>query len=206
MDEPAESLPPSAAKLSKTPSWVMLGFLLGALFMWSLPRPPAAAPAPPMAVEIKAVVPSSPPPPPRLMAIEAMFAQWGKLAVWENDVTEVALWTPETKKFSDYFEVIRSGENLYFRSIPRLTRPILTHGVKQNLPLQFTETEAQREDWLRDVQNAARRPKYDQGVLVPSMDQAPRVEKGQDLPVSPPPAEVGPTAPAPRTGTGDGKP
>src|SRR5882757_9601594 len=99
----------------------MLGFILGALFVWSLQRSPEA-PLPPVIVEEKPPVPAGPSPPPRLMAIETMFAEWGGPAVWENDTTEVALWSPDTKKYSDYFEVIRWGENLYFRSIPRLTR------------------------------------------------------------------------------------
>ncbi len=91
-------------------------------------------------------------------------------------MTEVALWNPETKKYSDFFEVLRSGENLYFRSIPHLTHPILTHGVKENSLLQLTETEAHHQEWLRDVKNASwrsftepssgspRRPRLEPGV------------------------------------------
>ena len=36
--EEASTVPPS--RLSKTPSWITLGFLLGALFVWALPRKP----------------------------------------------------------------------------------------------------------------------------------------------------------------------
>jgi hypothetical protein len=66
--------------------------------------------------------------------------------------TEVALWSPDTKSFSDCYEVVKvDGEN-YFRPITSLTRPVLTHGVVENSPLQFTETERQRKEWLGEVQ------------------------------------------------------
>jgi len=46
---------------------------------------------------------------------------------------------------------MKAGENYYFRSITALTRPVLTHGVVSDSPLQFTETEGQRQEWLREV-------------------------------------------------------
>lgn len=148
MEEPAEPHPPSVAKLSKTPSWVMLGFLLGVVFVLLLPRKPAppsaVPPAPPAAVK------SSPPSVARALFFEAVFAEWSRYAAWENDVTEVAFWNAETRSFSDRFEVIRSGDRFYFRSVAVFTRPVLTHGVPENSPLQFTETPAMREEWLRE--------------------------------------------------------
>ena len=143
MDEPAKVYPPSATRLSKTPSWVTLGFVLGALFVWALPRventlvpPPPAQPA---AVRLER---------PKLTEIEAVFAEWGHFAVWDNDLTEVAMWDVDRQTYSICYEVLRSGENLYFRSIPRLTRPVLNHGLHGTMPLQFTETEALRREWL----------------------------------------------------------
>ena len=137
------------SKLSKTPSWVMLGFLLGVVFVLLLPRkpvaPPAVPPAPPPAA-------SQPPSPTiaRALFFEAVFAEWSRYAAWENDVTEVGFWNAETRSFSDRFEVLRSGERFYFRSIANFTRPVLTHGVPENSPLQFTETPAMREEWLKE--------------------------------------------------------
>jgi hypothetical protein len=80
--------------------------------------------------------------------IEAVFAEWGSAASWENDVTEVALWSGETGSYSQCFQVIRTGGMYFFRSIPRFTRPVLTRGVRDNSPLQFTESEAQRAEWI----------------------------------------------------------
>lgn len=148
MDESEEVHPPAAAKLSKTPSWVMLGFLLGVLFVLFLPRqapPPALGPA-------TAPTPASRPPPTveRALFFEGVFAEWSKYAVWENDLTEVGFWNADTKSFSDRFEVLRSGDRVYFRSIANFTRPVLTHGVPDNSPLQFTETQALRDEWLKE--------------------------------------------------------
>ena len=145
MDED-DLLPPSPAKPPQVPSWAMLGFILGRLFVLALPH---HQPPPPPAVELKQAPVIKYVSVPRLSTIEAVFATWGKDAVWDNDLTEVALWSPETKEFSDCFEVLRLDGNFYFRSIPALTRPLLTHGVKAGSPLEFTETEAQRLEWLR---------------------------------------------------------
>lgn len=142
MDEPAKTFPPSAARLSKTPSWVTLGFVLGALFVWALPQAdksaaPAAGQSPVVQLDR-----------PKATEIEAVFAEWGRFAVWENGLTEVALWDVDKRSYSICYEVLRDGDNYYFRSIPRLTRPVLTHGLNGPMPLQFTETEAMRREWL----------------------------------------------------------
>ena len=152
MDE--ESQPPPA-KPSQVPSWVTLGFILGALFVLALPRreevaaQPAAAPAP--------ARPSRPSEPPRIATIEAVFDEWGRYAVWSDGTTEVALWSPETKSFSECFEACRAGDSTYFRTIPGLTRPVLAHGVPEGSPLQFTETARQRQQWLGEVERENQR-------------------------------------------------
>lgn len=149
-DEPEETSdsepsPPAKAKPSLVPSWIMLGFVVGALFVWALPRPrPAPSRLEPPESNPVTIIKT----PPQITMIEAVFSEWGKYAVWDNDITEVALWSSETRAFSDCFEVLRSGSNYFFRSIPRLTRPVLTHGTREHSPLQFTETEAQRAEWL----------------------------------------------------------
>jgi hypothetical protein len=143
MDEEA---PP--AKPTQVPSWILLGFAIGALFVLALPKHPVeppprlAAPAP----EIRASKP------PLVSTVQAVFDDWGRYAVWSNDVTQVALWSAETNSYSDCFEVIRTADNTYyFRSLPALTLPVLDHGVPENSPLQFTETVRQREEWLDEV-------------------------------------------------------
>ena len=127
----------------------MLGILIGALSVMALPRKEKEAPAEPA---------PEPPAPrivldkPRLTVIEAVFAQWGQYASWSNGTTQVALWNGTAKAYTDCFEVIRSGDQDYFRSIPSLTHPVLTHGTApSNPPLQFTETEQQRSAWLAEV-------------------------------------------------------
>jgi hypothetical protein len=141
----------------------MLGFALGALFVWALhpsdrqllePRVPAPTPA--KTEELPAPKPAevalSGPPPQSMETIDNVFALWGpKYAVWDNvtNTTEVALWDPQTKNFSHCFEVLRTGDRFYFRPIPQLTRPLLKHGAPQDpsCPLQFTDTEEQDREW-----------------------------------------------------------
>lgn len=147
-DEPEQTYPLSPAKMSKTPSWVMLGFLLGAGFVWSFTRDAEkSAPAGLIVQEWPkaVVVPPSP-----LTTIEAVFDAWKENAVWENNVTEVAMWRAETAAYSEFYEVRKLGETLYFRSIPRLTRRLIRSGppLPSNAPLQFTESEAHYLAWL----------------------------------------------------------
>jgi len=133
--------------LSKTPSWIMVGFIAGALFAYGVRREVARQD------EVKA--PARPAPAPvqtepqhssatlkdhaSLTAIENIFTQYEGQAVWHNDLTEVALWSAETGKYSEFFEVMRSGEYFYFRTIPHLTRAVLRQNVDPNAPLRFTE-------------------------------------------------------------------
>jgi hypothetical protein len=136
-DIPPEPRPPAAAKMSMTPSWVMLGFVLGAFFVWALPEA-EKTPPPPAPVERELAPGMVVARLPRLTEVEAVFAQWDRFAIWENDVTEVAYWNEETRSFSNFFEVLRSGDRLYFRSIPKLTRPLIRRGVEAQSPLLFT--------------------------------------------------------------------
>ena len=138
----------SGPKLSKTPSWVMLGFVLGALFIYAMMRrdePVAAVPV--RFVEAPKAVP--PRRPMLLTTIEAVFSVWGEHAKWTEDRTEVALWNKEERKFSDLYEVRRIAGGFYFRSIPELSRRIIRHGKElSGSPLQFTETEEEYREWL----------------------------------------------------------
>ena len=135
---------PAKEKPSQVPSWVTLGFMLGALFVLALPRRGARrAGTAPMESE-----PASKPPAPRaaptITTIEAVFAAWEKYAVWSNGTTEVALWSPETKSFSEFYEVARVGETPISgpsRALRGRPHPWRADGIAR---LQFTETARQR--------------------------------------------------------------
>ena len=150
---PAENHPPARPRLSSTPSWVMLGFILGALFVFLLPPSfkgvrPAAKPGPAtLALKAKAV--PRPATPERLTEVEAVFAMWGTHAIWDDNRTEIAMWDRTTNAFTDYYEVIRVDGALYFRSIPELTRPLLEDSTHSECPLLFTESKRMHDQWLR---------------------------------------------------------
>jgi hypothetical protein len=170
MGEHDEERPISPARLSKTPSWITLGFVLGALFVLALPsRNSSVGPAPQVEPE---------PPPvrlerPALTEIEAVFADWGEAAIWQNDVTEVALWDTARRSYSLFYEVVRHNGVYYFRSIPQLTRPILTEGVPINAPLQYTTPVGVR----------SQRRRVEPGALRPPAEAPPKVAtpSGADL-------------------------
>lgn len=115
----------------------MLGFLLGALFVWMLPKPPArpssiVAPTP----ERPAL--AAPPTHPRLSDVEAVFEEWRQYALWDGDTTYVCMWDDVSRTFRDCYEVLRRGESQnYFRNVarPRNLRP--RDGVPANSPLEF---------------------------------------------------------------------
>ena len=146
--------PPPKEKLSKTPSWIMVGFVLGCLFAYVAdreiqkrrdkspppPAPPPAAPATPP--EVPAALRLS------LNELDAIFTQSEGDAVWENDITEIVVFNSRTGKFSDFVEVMRSGPYYYYRPIARLTRPLITAEAGGGTLILFTETEAQREKRL----------------------------------------------------------
>jgi len=149
-ERPRDARPPSPAKMSKTPSWITVGFLLGVLFMWALPtREKPSARAEP--TEQVAPPPATPRPPPQLTTIEAVFEQGQKHAVWSDGTTEVAFWNPQERAFTDFYEVRRYGnDTYYFRTISELTRRIINHGKPlPESPLQFTETEEQYQEWRK---------------------------------------------------------
>ncbi len=164
--------PPSAAKLSRTPSWVMLGFLLGAGFVWLILRPgpdlslapKQAAKAPSVAGQSSAasaapkvaqqVAPAPAKPKPRQLSIvEAVFEAYGKNAIWERDRTEVALWNSDKGAYADFYEVYREEGTYYFRSIPVLTRPLMTVADQTDVPLVFTETVALRRERIEALRH-----------------------------------------------------
>lgn len=149
--EEAYPLTKAGPKFSTTPSWVMVGFVFGALTVFAMmrTREPVAPAATAAAPTVVPAVPVEPRPTPLLTTIEAVFELWGQHAVWHANTTEVALWNKQEGRFADCYEVRRSGGVLYFRSIPHLTRRVIRHGKElTDSPLQFTETEEQYREWL----------------------------------------------------------
>jgi hypothetical protein len=146
---------PSRTELSKTPSWIMLGFVLGMLtvlgFRKERASPPVTVPPAQSAATVQPEGKDKAPEPapqrsvtsvqhrPSLAVIEAVFAEWGGYAIWEDEVTEVALWNSVTNDFTDYFEVFRTSSGYFFRSTPRLTRPWTDARPPRESPLRFTE-------------------------------------------------------------------
>lgn len=154
-----DDLPPvPKEKLSKTPSWIMVGFVVGCLFAYVADREmekrrPASAPLPAPVVQSAPVAPPETPPSMRLSQneVDAMFRQVFENAAWENDLTQIAVWNPLTQKFSDLVEVMRSGEYFYYRPLTRLTRPLITAEADSGVLILFTETDALRAKRLESI-------------------------------------------------------
>ncbi len=156
-----DDLPPTPKeKLSKAPSWIMVGFIVGCLAAYVAEReiekrsgdaaPPPATTAPAPAVRT--------PPPEAPVAlrlsqneVDAIFTQNEGDAVWENDITEVVIFNSRTGKFSDMVEVMRSGPYYYYRPITKLTRPLITADAPGGTLILFTETENHREKRLAPI-------------------------------------------------------
>ncbi|ATC63826.1 hypothetical protein CMV30_07630 [Nibricoccus aquaticus] len=152
-----DDLPPTPKeKLSKAPSWIMVGFVIGCVFAYVADRElekrrdktPAPSPAP-----VAPAAPAEIPPGLRLSQneIEAIFTQAEEGAVWENDITEIVVFNTRTGKFSDLIEVMRSGPYFYYRSITRLTRPLITAKAESGALILFTETDAGRAKRLESI-------------------------------------------------------
>lgn len=160
MSDEDDQPPPRREQLSKTPSWVMLGFVIGCLCSyaaWSALENPGRSEA---ETEIASALPVQPTPSPTpvperlrpsLSDVEAVFVRNLESVVWEHDITEVAMWNIHTHTYADFFEVMRSGGFYYFRPIPHLTRPIIDAVPEENAVLRFTETAAMRAKRLEPI-------------------------------------------------------
>lgn len=208
---PRRETSPSPATMSKTPSWIMLGFVLGALFVVALPTRKQEPSFEEERARLAAVPKPEPPREPQPLAIvEAVFSEWRDYAVWSDGTTEVALWNSRYRDFTDYYEVRRVAGDYFFRTIPALTRRPLPRGsVPEDCPLRFTETEAQyreglergrsgRRDEAAQVDPAARRPRPG-AVTRPAVGPVVAAPRGPEpiLPaleaVTPPSLDVGPS-------------
>lgn len=144
-----------AERPSRAFSWALSGFLLGAACVYAYLRPRPAPAAAPATAAVAASPVTAPAAPPRALAtVEAVFAEWGERASWTGNVTEIALWNSAAGAFAEYYEVRRIGGQLYFRSIPALTRRVIRRGKEDpSCPLVFTETEAEYREWLQHGRN-----------------------------------------------------
>ena len=105
---------PPQAKPSQAPSWVILGFVLGALCVFAFPRterPVPTAPVPPAAEIEHATIRAQPIS--RFQAVEAVFTEWATYASWDADTTEISVYDPDLKKYAECYEVLRHGDDLY---------------------------------------------------------------------------------------------
>lgn len=161
----------SREKASKIPSWIMVGFVLGALSFYTVgdyfgSREKTPAPAPAASASAAQPAPSSEPAPApqppdtstkasplidnsrqmTLFAIDAIFRQWEVNAMWEYGTTQVVFWNPEDKQYSTAVEVFRLGSDdtgyeYYYRRISRLTRTPIRDDSRPDAPIIFTESE-----------------------------------------------------------------
>jgi hypothetical protein len=150
---PAQAPQPSREKLSKVPSWIMLGAVLGGVGFYGAqgfieeqrgkkqgPKTPPAASAPARpATDAAAPAAEKHDAQLSLFAIDAVFRAYGAGAIWEYDLTEIVLWNPETGGYDVAVEVLRNGDTYHYRLLDRLSRPVLTEGIDPNAPIRLTE-------------------------------------------------------------------
>lgn len=137
--------------LSKTPSWIMLGAVIGAAAGWSVKdyqisrereateaqaRATAAAAAKP--APAPAPVPKPEPTELSLSDMEAIFEKWQDKAMWRNELTEVVFWDRVSNQYKFPVEVQRNGDQYFYRTIPKLTRPLMEGYVPNDSPIKFT--------------------------------------------------------------------
>lgn len=151
------SSPRQRQKLSPVPSWITLGFVLGALTVWAFlkrPERPAnmgAGVAGDAAIVAGAQVEE---PKPRNVAsladrpsfnvVDAVFELHRAYAFWEDDRTQIALWNSVTGEYSDFFEVYRTDDATFYRPIEKITWWLIDgYGPEEGL-IRFAETNDMR--------------------------------------------------------------
>ena len=141
---------PPRESLSKVPSWIMLGAVIGAILTVTVQRRWAGEPPPPE--EPKAVQTAVEQPPElkpadvhmSLLKMEEIFALHSDRALFRHGFTEVAFWNELTNEYTIFVEILKSGDDFYFRNIPALTRPLNDRVNDAKIPVRFTETEESR--------------------------------------------------------------
>jgi hypothetical protein len=150
-------------KLSRVPSWITLGFLLGGVAVYTLvPRAErfwqekrtqseasaAVAHGLPTGTPVPTATPPPKPPPSgaTLEEVDAIFTLYRTDAVWDRDRTEIAIWNRYQERFADTYEVYRDENGkTWYRPIPALTRPVIQYEGEEGRPIRFTESQ-----WSRD--------------------------------------------------------
>ena len=137
-----------AAGRAYAPTWLATGLFLGCLLGWYLFRPAAApqesAGRPAPAAAVPATLST-------LAEVENLFRLWGGYAVWEDDLTEIVVLRFQLGRLQpEYYQVVRVGRGFYFRTLSRLTRPLIDHGELARCPLAFTEPWRMHEKYYRD--------------------------------------------------------
>ena len=139
-----------AAGRAYAPTWLATGLFLGCLMGWCLFRTAPAA-APRVAVARPAPAPAVPATLSTLAEVENLFRLWGGYAVWEDDLTEIIVLRVQLGRLHpEYFQVVRVGRGFYFRTLSRLTRPLIDHGELARCPLAFTEPQWMHEQYYRE--------------------------------------------------------
>ena len=144
----------------------MVGFVLGCLFAYVVDKELAkrrareTPPAPPPAAVAPSPEPAAAKPVTRLSLseVDAIFRALSDNAVWENNISEIVMWNPAAKKFSEPLEVLRSGDDYYYRPLTRLTRPLITNRAEAGEIILFTETESLRARRLESIPPIFRPP------------------------------------------------
>ncbi len=142
---------------SKAPLWLTLGFVVGLGFGWlAFENHSTSESTASSAVKADPVRPARPfiPDPPRaavqLGELEELFQAWGGYSIWENNVTQLAVWNGSTSRHSDFYEVRRSSRKFYFRTLPKAEWPLIDHGEMVRCPLWFAETPEMRKKFYRE--------------------------------------------------------
>ncbi len=158
---PEDDLRSPREKASKIPSWIMVGFTLGALTFYTVsdylrpakkdtppPALPESAPATPAAPAQNTDTPAPKPDDEQinLFSMDAVFRKWAVNAQWEYNTAQVVFWSPADKKYSVPVEVLRYGSEgdweYYYRPIEKITRPLVRAPAYSDVPVLFTENEA----------------------------------------------------------------
>ena len=142
-----------AEKSSNVPVWLTLGFVGGCIFGWLIFHEPAKTPSPSTATALTEtiVVPDNAPKDiATLGATEQYFQRWGGYAVWENHVTQFAVWNGRKQRHSDFYEVRRADGKFYFRTLAQLSWVPIDHGPKSRAPIWFAETVAMRAKFYQE--------------------------------------------------------
>ena len=79
-----------------------------------------------------------------MQVVEALFEQHRAWAFWDHGATQIALWNGATGAFTDFFEIRRTEEGTYYRTLDALTWWPIEYYGPDNAPIRFTETNVMR--------------------------------------------------------------